>query len=80
MGIEMPLVRVLGSMEAHGLTLNPSVLTALKPNMLKRMKQLEDAAAAALGGQRVNLSRSAEVAKALYQTLHLAPPPGSELG
>lgn len=76
--------RVLASMEAQGVAVNPKVFDDLKPLMERRLQQLDADAAEVLTAftgtpQRLDMSRPAEVDKALFFTMGLSPPPGSEL-
>ncbi|WIA38253.1 hypothetical protein OEZ86_001594 [Tetradesmus obliquus] len=79
MAIEMPMVRVLASMELQGFALNPSVLTRQLPAMQRRLRQLA-AEAADLLGERLDLGCVAAVRNALYNKLGLRGPPDADLG
>jgi DNA polymerase I-like protein with 3'-5' exonuclease and polymerase domains len=61
--IEMPLVRVLKSMEAQGVCLSQDALRQQRPALERRLQQLEVQAAAAVGGRRFNLAAPAEVGR-----------------
>ncbi|KAF6260746.1 hypothetical protein COO60DRAFT_857223 [Scenedesmus sp. NREL 46B-D3] len=73
MGMEMPLVRLLAAMEAHGIALDPAVLDAQEPAMVKRLGQLEAAAAKHNRGVKFNLSSPADVRMVLFEKLKLPP-------
>jgi DNA polymerase I-like protein with 3'-5' exonuclease and polymerase domains len=77
MGIEMPLVRLLAAMEARGIALDPAVLDAQKPAMVKRLGQLEAAAAKYNRGVKFNLASPADVRSVLFEKLKLPPPPAA---
>jgi DNA polymerase I-like protein with 3'-5' exonuclease and polymerase domains len=77
MGLEMPLVRLLAAMEARGIALDPAVLDAQKPAMVKRLGQLEAAAAKYNCGVKFNLSSPADVRMVLFEKLKLPPPPAA---
>ena len=80
MGIEMPLVPVLVAMEATGIALSPDILQQQRPPMLRRLQQLERAAAELAGGVSFNLSAPSEVSKVLFEKLKLPPPPQATAG
>jgi DNA polymerase I-like protein with 3'-5' exonuclease and polymerase domains len=75
--MEMPLVRLLAAMEARGIALDPAVLDAQQPAMVKRLGQLEAAAAKYNRGLKFNLSSPADVCSVLFETLKLPPPPAA---
>lgn len=77
MGLEMPLVRLLAAMEARGIALDPAVLNAQQPAMVKRLGQLEAAAAKYNRGVKFNLSSPADVRSVLFEKLKLPPPPAA---
>jgi hypothetical protein len=61
--IEMPLVRVLMSMESQGVCLSQDALRQQRPALERRLQQLEAQAAAAVGGRCFNLAAPAEVGR-----------------
>lgn len=61
--IEMPMVSMLVSMETRGICLSKRVLGLQKPAMLRKLKQLEERAAQANGGEKFNLAAAGEVGK-----------------
>lgn len=75
MGIEMPLVNILASMEVQGIAISARVLQEQKPAMEKRMKQLEAEAQQYNFGVKFNLASPAEVRTVLFDRLKLPPPP-----
>ncbi|WIA12996.1 hypothetical protein OEZ85_006607 [Tetradesmus obliquus] len=77
MGLEMPLVRLLAAMEARGIALDPAVLNAQQPAMVKRLGQLEAAAAKYNRGVKFNLSSPTDVRSVLFEKLKLPPPPAA---
>lgn len=78
--IEMPLVRVLASMESAGIALDPDVFKAQRPPLEKRLLQLQALAYKHAGGTQFNLASAQEVSSILFEQLKLPVPPNAVTG
>ncbi len=71
--VEMPLIDVLADMERNGITLNAQILHDMSQEAALRLAKMEDELYA-LVGYSFNLNSTQQLSKALFETLHLAPP------